>query len=810
MYTSSPLDDMERFRRLSELARMGWWEADFVSRQYRCSEYVCRLLGLEDDVMAFEEFRQIIREDYRLRVTREFMSVALEEAYEETFPIVGKNGEIWVHSRLGYPDYAPDGTLRKAFGMLQHVSAPNDHSGEKLAHRVNDLLYRQNSISHSLSHFLKEEEVEVGVYKILKDILDFFRAGRAYIFLYDDEKQMQWCSHEVVAEGVGAEKDRLQNILMEDMKWWTGQIKARKPILLDSLDLLERSARNEYETLRCQGIKSLMVVPLASNERIYGFMGVDVLDRVKIWTTEDCQWLSSLANIVCICLELSHLKNETLEAHRALDHSEKLLKNVFSNIPVGVEIYDKDGFLTNLNDKNMEIFGIRSKADVIGINLFDNPNVPPALAERIRREDMVDFRLDYTFSTVDGYYPTGKHGTINLYTKVSKVYDGQGEFSGYAMINMDNTERMDKLKRINDFENFFLLISDYAKVGYAKLNMLTGKGYAIKQWLKNMGEDENTPLPEVAGVYSKMHPDDRRRMHDFFEKARRGEAKSFKGEMRVARSGEKDGWNWVRTNVVVNLFEPENGFIELIGVNYDITELKETEAKLIEAKEKAEEADRLKSAFLANMSHEIRTPLNAIVGFSSLMGDAESPEERQEFLSIIEKNNDLLLQLISDILDLSKIEAGTIDFVKTGVDMNALCSDVVRATRLKAAPGVEVVFDRHLPECTLASDRNRLHQVLSNFANNAVKFTEQGSIRIGYDRLDEEHLRFYVADTGIGISAEMQEQVFDRFVKLNSFVQGTGLGLSICKNIVERLGGTIGVESTPGKGSTFWFTLPMS
>lgn len=208
---------------------------------------------------------------------------------------MGKNGEIWVHLRLGYPDYAPDGTLRKAFGMLQHVSAPNDHSGEKLARRVNDLLYRQNSISHSLSHFLKEEEVEAGVYKILKDFPDFFHAGRAYIFLYDGEKQMLWCSHEVVAEGVGAEKDRLQNILMEDMKWWTGQIKARKPILLDSLDLLERSARNEYEMLRCQGIKSLMVVPLASNERIYGFMGVDVLDRAKIWTTEDCQWLSSLA-----------------------------------------------------------------------------------------------------------------------------------------------------------------------------------------------------------------------------------------------------------------------------------------------------------------------------------------------------------------------------------------------------------------------------------------------------------------------------------------------------------------------------------
>jgi len=229
---------------------------------------------------------------------------------------------------------------------------------------------------------------------------------------------------------------------------------------------------------------------------------------------------------------------------------------------------------------------------------------------------------------------------------------------------MDNTERIDALKRISDFENLFLLISDYAKVGYAKLNLLNRQGYAIKQWFKNMGEDENTPLSDVVGVYSKMHPDDRSRMLAFFEEAKKGKAKAFKGEMRILRPGTKNEWNWVRTNVVLNLYEPEKGQVELIGVNYDITALKETEAKLIEAKEKAEESDRLKSAFLANMSHEIRTPLNAIVGFSSLMVDTEDMEERRQYMDIVEENNDLLLQLISDILDLSKIEAGISPNVK--------------------------------------------------------------------------------------------------------------------------------------------------
>lgn len=241
----------------------------------------------------------------------------------------------------------------------------------------------------------------------------------------------------------------------------------------------------------------------------------------------------------------------------------------------------------------------------------------------------------------------------------------------------------------------------------------------------------------------------------------------------------------------------------------DVTSRVNAQRELAAARIKAEEADRLKSAFLANMSHEIRTPLNAIVGFSSLMVDTEDMEERRQYMDIVEENNDLLLQLISDILDLSKIEAGTFDFTEREVDVNLLCEDIVLAMRMKARPNVEILFDRHLPECRIMSDRNRLHQVISNFVNNALKFTEEGNIRVGYDQLDEAHLRFYIADTGIGIEPEMQNEIFERFVKLNSFVHGTGLGLSICRSIVEQLGGEIGVDSEPEKGSCFWFTLPI-
>ena len=677
-------------------------------------------------------------------------------------------------------------------------------------YHINNLLYRQNSISHSLSHFLKDESVASGIYEILKDILDFFHAGRAYIFEYEKDYTFQTCTYEVVAEGVLPAVEAFRNIPVTFMPWWTTQVLSQKPILFESLYKLPEMEEGEFRLLEQQGIKALMAVPLVANDTVKGFMGVDLVDRTILWSNEDYQWLGSLANIISICVELRKTQDEAIRERQALDRSEKLFRNIFANIPAGVEIYDTDGFLVDVNNKNIEIFGIRDKADVIGINLFENPNLSPQLIEQIRDRDIVDFRLDYEFENVEGYYPSGKRNKINLYTKISKLYDSKGNFTGYAFINIDNTERMDALNRICDFENFFLLISDYAKVGYAKSNLLDRKGYAIKQWYKNMGEDENTPLSDIIGVYSKMHPDDRKRILDFLYKARLGEVRDFKGEIRILHPGTEAQWNWVRTNVVVNQYQPENGVIELISVNYDITELKETEAKLIDAKEKAETADRLKSAFLANMSHEIRTPLNAIVGFSSLLVQGENPEEREQYMAIVEENNELLLQLISDILDLSKIEAGTFDFVKQELDVNQLCEDMVRTMKLKAKPGVEVVFDHRLPECIIVSDRNRLNQVIANFMNNAIKFTSTGSIRLGYGQAETNLLRFYVADTGIGIIQEKQAEIFDRFVKLNSFVHGTGLGLSISKSIVEQLGGTIGVESESGKGACFWFTLPVA
>lgn len=798
--------DYEKYVQIAQMAKMGWWESDLKNKEYICSDFIVDLLGLESNRISFTEFHQRIREDHRLRLKNEYMSLSYLETYEQMFPIRAKDGEIWVYSKINFQKPDKEG-YRNMTGFLQYIDRPIDTTNGNIDFfQVSNLLYQQTNISYSLLAFLQCDDVTQVVNKTLGDLLHQFLGDRIYIFEINRKEQRQDCTYEVTAEGISKEQEFLSNIPWAPSTWWNHQIAERRAIILNTLDDMPEEAAEYRQTLEMQDIKSLMVVPLISKEEVWGYMGIDMVRTQRSWSNVDYQCFSSLANIISICIELRKSELQAKEDRLALDNSEKILRNIYKNLPAGVELYDKDGYLVDINDKELEIFGLSDKNEALGVNLFDNPNIPSEVKERLRAKEDVNFSINYDFSKINQYVDSRRNGIINLNTKVTALYDSQNRFINYLFINIDTTETTNAYTKIQEFENLFLLIGDYAKVGFAHFNVLTRDGYAQDTWYRNLGEKEGIPMPQVIGVYAHVVPEDQAVLKNFVGEVKTGKATSLRKEVRVCRENGK--YTWTSINVMVRDYRPQDGIIEMLCINYDITPLKETEQKLIIARDKAEELDRLKSAFLANMSHEIRTPLNAIVGFSSLLAETDSRNERQEYIKIVQENNELLLQLISDILDLSKIEAGTFNFVYTNVDVNETCAEIIKSMSMKVSKGVELIFEEPFPECYIYTDKNRFTQVISNFINNALKFTQQGSITLGYEQVSHQKIKFYVRDTGMGIPEEKQKSIFERFVKLNTFVQGTGLGLSICKSIVSQMGGEIGVDSTEGVGSCFWFTHP--
>ena len=493
-------------------------------------------------------------------------------------------------------------------------------------------------------------------------------------------------------------------------------------------------------------------------------------------------------------------------AYQALQYSERLLSNIFKCLPIGIELYDMDGVLVDLNDKELEMFHIEKKEDVLGINIFDNPIFPKEMKERLKKNEDADFTFRYDFSKVGSYYQnTQKQGTIDLMTKVTTLYNSEHQPINYLLINADKTETTVAYNKIQEFEEFFELVGDYAKVGYAHFNILSGHGYAQKSWYRNVGEAYETPLSDIFGTYRHFHPDDRALLIRFLDDARNGLTTQLSKEMRVLR--EDGTYIWTHVNLLVKKYAPQDRIIEIISINYDITELKRTEEMLVKARDKAEASDRLKSAFLANMSHEIRTPLNAIVGFSSLLTSTENAAEKELYNSLIGHNNKLLLNLINDVIDLSKIESGYLELRPDWVNLTELLDESVAEYAHQVPSGVELLTNYPAHDSLVELDRLRIKQILSNFLSNALKNTTTGHVEVFYE-VDHQSVRIGVKDTGRGIPQNMLEKIFERFEKLDSFAQGAGLGLPICKLIVEKMNGRILVDSQLGIGTTFIIELP--
>ena len=497
---------------------------------------------------------------------------------------------------------------------------------------------------------------------------------------------------------------------------------------------------------------------------------------------------------------------DTAIACQALQRSERLLHNIYKNLPVGIELYNKEGVLVDLNDKELDLFHVDSKEELLGINIFENPVFPEEMKERLRNNEDADFTFRYDFSKLGEYYSNNKaEGTIDLVTKVTTLYDENHNPVNYLLINADKTETTVAYNKIQEFEEFFELIGDYAKVGYAHFNILSKQGHAQKSWYKNIGEESGTPLSEIIGTCKSFHPDDRDLILQFFEEVQKGNADKLSHKIRVFR--ENGECTWTHVNLFVRKYAPQDKVIELISINYDITDLKQIEEMLVNERDRAEASDRLKSAFLANMSHEIRTPLNAIVGFSSLLASAENVVEKELYNSLISHNNELLLNLINDIIDLSKIEAGYLELHQNWFNLTELLDECVAEYARLLPSGVELLTSYPEHDALVELDKLRIKQILNNFLSNALKNTIRGYVEVFYE-IDKHCVRIGVKDTGCGIPQNMLEKIFERFEKVDSFAQGVGLGLSICKSIVDKMNGRIQVYSQLGLGTTFIAELP--
>lgn len=553
-------------------------------------------------------------------------------------------------------------------------------------------------------------------------------------------------------------------------------------------------------------VESGLLLGLCPDDTVFGMKPPTFFERNKYYLALFFS-LMALAVIYVIWLRRAlHERSRRLEIMRSYSSLVENMPVLYARVELifdpGARIID---YVYREVNPTFEKY-ILPKEKILGKKYSElNPDYSPELPDRY--SELNDNR-QITFQ----YYleKTKTHLTvISIHSKTKGCVD---------VFGVDNTELVLTQQMLKSTNHKLSAALDAADMTPWKWDLRTGLlscnvSHDLYVTEEEVTHDGNLIIVPTSACFAKICGEDRERVRDAFERLANGETQKMREEYRVGRqwlpSPQQN--EWVEVRAAVDERDANGKPLSLIGTSMTVTQRKEMEEALVQAKVKAEEANTLKSSFLANISHEIRTPLNAIVGFSSLLVSAERgiSEEKQEYINIIENNNTLLLQLISDVLDLSKIEAGTMESDYAPIDVHGLFIELEDTFRLRnKKSGICICYHRRTTECVVKADRNRLVQVMMNLMNNAVKFTGEGSIEFGFDVREDGFLHFYVTDTGCGIPEERLEEIFGNFVKLNSFVQGTGLGLTICRAIVERMGGKIGAVSRLGQGSTFWFTLP--
>lgn len=523
-----------------------------------------------------------------------------------------------------------------------------------------------------------------------------------------------------------------------------------------------------------------------------------------------------LGTIVCFILlalffqyRISHLNKLKKIQQKEIDTMTSY-KNLINNMPI---LYMQEELIMNEEGTPIELV-YRNVNAHFEKSFFRKEDVVGKKASEIFPESMPEFLHFTKMSLAENKAITFPYYFKQIDTFYDVVLKGTHHNNIVDIFCLDSTELHKAQQKLSATNNKLAMALDVANIVPWKWDLRSktilcdiNRPIELSTNDKDVNE-EQLAVPD-SQYFSKIFKEDRKRVEKAYDDLIEGRSDKVREEYRVINvQNNIHRIEWVEAQAAVETRDENGKPLTLVGSSLVITTRKKMEMELTTARDRAEESNRLKSAFLANMSHEIRTPLNAIVGFSGILASTDEEEEKQEYVSIIENNNTLLLQLISDILDLSKIEAGTLEFQYSNIDLNKMLNELTSSLQLKIK-SEKVQLTCHLAEknCFIHTEKNRLSQLLINLISNAIKFTTEGYIRFGYELRGKE-IYFYVSDTGCGIPKDKQKSIFGRFVKLNSFEQGTGLGLSICQTLVEHMGGTIGVDSEEGKGSTFWFTLP--
>ena len=673
-------------------------------------------------------------------------------------------------------------------------------------------------ISEVLAILFNEENKPIE--KAMNLLLDYFNADWGYVAIFEEDGFSANFTCEVMSSWVKIPKDDRNKLTCDTIPWIIDTVKAGHDIVLGDIAGLPAEADIDKILLTKQQLKSMLIVPLTFHNKVQGFIGFDSIRTSRFWTASEVEDMHIIAGIFSIIIERWQTNYNLEESRKRISKLSTKFQQFFNNLPIGVELYDAEGYLIDINDADTRIFG-SSREYLLGVNLFKNPAVPERILNQIKKKKAFSFPLAYDFNCIrDARYYNSSISDETKYLMVKGIGLNDREFGhiGYLLIISDETEKRVKEEQT---QNNLAILKAVLLSGHSLIvEYDIGKKELFVNPLLNETPEDNKLFNylrsnkniTIVGVQQIVRSADN--VNLLFQVIE-GKQDHCSFECRTAIENETI---WIRINAQAYKTKGSKRQNKMICHITNITEEKLLEEKLHHAEyetrqseleiQKVREADKLKSAFLANMSHEIRTPLNAIIGFSNILAETDDKEEKEEFVKIINKNSDLLLHLITDILDFSKIESGVLDYSLSDTSLKDIFHEQFQVHAMKMPEKVSLICDFDaLLDIFVHTDPKRVTQVLSNLISNAVKFTEVGSIRFSY-RIVEKYVLVEVIDTGIGISPQHQQAIFDRFVKVNSFKQGTGLGLTICKTIIEALNGTIGVDSRPGEGARFWFTLP--